>query len=103
LTGGSGADTFVWHLADVPAAHTTTDTVADASVGDMLNLSDLISNGATLQVGGVNWDGTSPLVVTGASTTVTATIGDHIQLINVNFADGTNHTLTDTGGVVKIG
>ena len=105
MSGGTGADTFVWHLADVPVG-TTIDKVIDANTGDTLNLSDLINDGATLKVDGVAWDGTTTLTVSGVTShTVTATSADgqHIQVIEMNFADTVNHTLADTGGVVKIG
>jgi Ca2+-binding RTX toxin-like protein len=105
LSGGTGADTFVWHLADVTIG-TTTDKITDANTGDSLNLSDLINDGSTLKVDGVAWDGTTSLTVSGTTPhtlAATSADGQHIQMIEINFADTASHTLTDTGGVVKIG
>jgi Ca2+-binding RTX toxin-like protein len=48
LYGGLGADTFVWHLADAPSA--VTDTVKDFSTGDKLDIAELLSGDATVDV-----------------------------------------------------
>jgi len=92
LTGGFGTDTFVWTLADVPAG-TSTDNVTDFNTGEILDLSDIFTNGpATLLI-----DNTAHTVTTTYST-------DHTQIIEIAFdISATNHNLIESGGVVRIG
>lgn len=51
LSGGEGADTFVWTLADAPSGTPVTDTVMNFEAGDTLQLNDLLSGpGASVAV-----------------------------------------------------
>jgi Ca2+-binding RTX toxin-like protein len=49
LIGGAGADTFVWHLADASGGPVT-DTVEGFGAGDKLEIADLLSGGASVEV-----------------------------------------------------
>ncbi|HJW24385.1 MAG TPA: hypothetical protein VJ576_05745, partial [Rhodocyclaceae bacterium] len=94
MTGGLGADTFVWHLADVKAG-TTTDQVTDFSAQDALDLRDLVSHGASLDI-----DNTAHTV----TATYTDAGGDHAQVVEVTIlASEPLKTLVEHDGVVKIG
>ena len=96
MTGGSGADTFVFRLADAPVGVTTIDKVTDFSTSDTLDLSDLVTQGASIYIS--DYDPNTNAV------TVTATFDTHIQEIQVAFdATVINHNLIDDNGVVKIG
>jgi T1SS-143 domain-containing protein len=54
LSGGLGADTFVWNLADAGGvADPAIDVVTDFSVGDTLNLNDLLTNATDLTITGI--------------------------------------------------
>ena len=92
LTGGQGTDIFVWTLADVPAG-TSTDKVTDFNTGEILDLSDLFTNGP------------ATLLIDNTAHTVTATYStDHTQIIEIAFdVSATNHNLIESGGVVRIG
>lgn len=46
LTGGAGADTFVWTKDDVAVGTEDTVTDFDKGEGDVLDLSDLLSDGS---------------------------------------------------------
>ena len=96
MTGGSGADTFVFRLADAPVGVTTIDKVTDFSTSDTLDLSDLVTQGASIYIS--DYDPNTNAV------TVTATFDTHIQEIQVAFdATVINPNLIYENGVVKIG
>lgn len=95
LSGGPGTDIFVWSLADVPAG-TTTDTVTDFNTGEILDLSDLFTNGP------------ATLLIDNSAHTVTATYSEssiqHTQIIEIAFdASAPHHNLIESSGVVRIG
>ncbi|EPD12872.1 calcium-binding protein, partial [Cycloclasticus pugetii] len=109
LSGGIGADEFIWNDGD-----TGTDTVNDFSVveGDVLNLSDLLDPGTTLEIGGADnldnylkatFDNTSNTttidVYTGGDANSSGIIDQSI-LINGDVSDlnsliGTNNLIVD--------
>ena len=75
---------------------TTIDKVTDFSTSDTLDLSDLVTQGASIYIS--DYDPNTNAV------TVTATFDTHIQEIQVAFdATVINHNLIDDNGVVKIG
>lgn len=92
LTGGPGTDIFVWTLADVPAG-TSRDNVTDFNTGEILDLSDIFTNGP------------ATLLIDNTAHTVTATYStDHTQIIEIAFdISATSHNLIESGGVVRIG
>jgi len=100
MTGGSGADTFVFRLADIGTEATPAiDTVKDFSINDALNLSDVLSGA-----------GSSVTIVNQlpGSADVHVNVGDGVtpeQIIHVEFdpdLTGTQHLAIDANDIIKI-
>lgn len=88
LTGGAGADLFVWHQDDVAIG--TVDTITDfnQAEGDVLDLSDLLSDGTSHSIAGVEDSGHLQLQISNTG-------GDIVQSINIESINVVDNTTAD--------